>query len=343
MKKIALVVSALFIGGGALADSAPTSVGYVDSQISALQNKISAVDTNTVLTRTNTAGEIGQKSIYDATGNYATQTDALVTAEVANAAVQNAIDSEFVCTEWLDGAPHTNENCFIYTVRNTTPNRIVPDGYTPLEYIESTGTQYIDTGCALKNTTGIYMEIDDSNKHQPSTMAAYFIGTGASNKYRYYGYFLRNNKTSYWAWNGQNASVGEGQMGSNIQTNYSHLYINYMNDRKYIYSNGTDNIYVQNDLPEINVEQTKSLYLFAINQPNTQDNTAAYFSVGKLYKLKLSENQTIVHNLIPARRDSDNAIGMYDTVNNQFLTNSGTGKFIAGPEIDANIYVPTGN
>ena len=60
MKKVILVLSLLFIGG-AVADSTSTSVGYVDNAIGALQNKISAVNNNTVLTHTTTAGEIGQK------------------------------------------------------------------------------------------------------------------------------------------------------------------------------------------------------------------------------------------------------------------------------------------
>jgi len=37
--------------------------------------------------------------------------------------------------------------------------------------------------------------------------------------------------------------------------------------------------------------------------------------------------------LRPARRDSDGVIGMYDLVSRTFKTNSGSGAFIAGPEL----------
>ena len=38
-------------------------------------------------------------------------------------------------------------------------------------------------------------------------------------------------------------------------------------------------------------------------------------------------------NLIPAQRDSDGVLGMYDTVNNVFYTNDGNGSFVAGPDV----------
>ncbi len=123
MKQVILFSSLLFICG-ALADITPTSVGYIDNALGTLQNKIAAVDTNTVLTATSTAGEIGQKSIYDSTKMYAEQMDALVTATDANAAVQNAIDTEFICAEWL-GDEQTNENCLLYKIAVAMPQNLL--------------------------------------------------------------------------------------------------------------------------------------------------------------------------------------------------------------------------
>ena len=89
---------------------AVTSESYVDSAVAPLQNKIPAVNTNTVLTNTGAAGEIGTKKIYDDTKSFTTQTDALITAETFNAAVQNAIDTEFVCIESIP------EGCLLYQI-----------------------------------------------------------------------------------------------------------------------------------------------------------------------------------------------------------------------------------
>ncbi len=44
----------------------------------------------------------------------------MVTAADANAAVQNAIDTEFVCTEWMPDAEHIPDNCYIWSVNNAT-------------------------------------------------------------------------------------------------------------------------------------------------------------------------------------------------------------------------------
>ena len=54
----------------------------------------------------------------------------------------------------------------------------------------------------------------------------------------------------------------------------------------------------------------------------------------KLYSMKLSKNDTLVYNLIPCYRKSDNVIGMYDLVHNQFYTNVGSeGYFTKGNDV----------
>ena len=46
---------------------------------------------------------------------------------------------------------------------------------------------------------------------------------------------------------------------------------------------------------------------------------------------------TKVFHCVAARRNSDNAVGMFDIVSNTFFGNSGTGAFTAGPEIPQTI------
>jgi hypothetical protein len=57
-------------------------------------------------------------------------------------------------------------------------------------------------------------------------------------------------------------------------------------------------------------------------------------STGKLYYCKLYDNDVLVRNLIPCYRKSDNAIGMYDTINKVFYTNSGSETFLKGNDKD---------
>jgi len=117
MKKFLFILFGGFVVAGAFAagENVPTSKGYVDSKLGEKQDNIIANDTPRVLTNTGVAGEYGTKGIYDANGEYATQTQNLVDAATMNAGVQNAINSEFQCIEWDD-----HGNCLLLDVFGST-------------------------------------------------------------------------------------------------------------------------------------------------------------------------------------------------------------------------------
>lgn len=50
--------------------------------------------------------------------------------------------------------------------------------------------------------------------------------------------------------------------------------------------------------------------------------------------IEIYENDELVRYFTPCYRKSDNKPGMYDTINNVFYTNQGTGEFIVGPDIN---------
>jgi len=54
----------------------------------------------------------------------------------------------------------------------------------------------------------------------------------------------------------------------------------------------------------------------------------------------IRQASTVVHNLVPVRRNSDNVLGMYDTVSDTFFSNQGDGTFTAGNPINNNVYIP---
>ena len=99
----------------------PTSVSYVQASVNTKQPKIPAATTNsatpgtTVVTYTGTAGQIGERGIYDG-GNYTAGTDAnkLVTANALNNSVTNIptiTTSKLTCAN-----PGT---CDLWTIDNT--------------------------------------------------------------------------------------------------------------------------------------------------------------------------------------------------------------------------------
>lgn len=61
---------------------------------------------------------------------------------------------------------------------------------------------------------------------------------------------------------------------------------------------------------------------------------ACYIEYCKLYA-----NGTLIRDYLPAKRNSDGVLGMYDQLNDQFYTNGGSGSFSYGSEVGP-IYVP---
>jgi len=326
MKKFLFILFGLFVVMGAFAagENVPTSKSYVDSKLGEKQDIIPANDGATqVLTNTGTAGEYGTKGIYDATDEYATQAQKLVDAATMNAGVQNAINSEFQCIEWLDPNDHTSD-CLLLQLGGITQ---VPAGYTQLEYIESTGTQWIDTGMKIGPSENISVKFAYTTNNERR-----WFGAIQNNDYRSPGFFF-----TYVVGVPRTVTIYTNNSSHSVLADTVSLELNQAYTLKWHGSPFTN--------PEIipsvawrsnNIKQTyfytptNNSYLFTANTNTTITTTRPM----RIYHFEVKGKI----NFIPARRDSDGEIGMYDTVSNTFFTNKGTGEFIAGPIV----YLPNG-
>ena len=63
----------------------------------------------------------------------------------------------------------------------------------------------------------------------------------------------------------------------------------------------------------------------------TQDQSACL--AGKLYDFFLEQGGEQLMHLVPAQRDSDGAVGMYDEITDTFFENQGSGDFTPGPVV----------
>ena len=338
MKKFLFILFGLFVVMGAFAagENVPTSKSYVDSKLVEKQDIIPANDgAAQVLTNTGTAGEYDTKGIYNATGEYATQTQNLVDAATMNAGVQNAIDSEFQCIEWLDPNDHSSD-CLLMQLGGITEYTL-PTEYTQLEYLESTGTQYIDTGYKPNNLTNFEIKYLHTG-WSLSTVANTPYGctnnpeVGRANN----GLFRTNRGGSDHnynrvAWGNTNADTNidlPDQFLAELNEWYTDKYL-----QNKIYINGTL-VATSNAPTDISWNSSRTMYLFRRNA------SAPMPSKIRISYAKIWENESVIKNFIPARRNSDGMLGMYDTVTNTFFTNAGTDEFIAGPVV--NLYLPTG-
>ena len=86
----------------------------------------------------------------------------------------------------------------------------------------------------------------------------------------------------------------------------------------------------QYNASSVSVNQARHLALFA---RMSSKNALERFSWWRVKYFIVRQSGDVVCHLIPCYRKSDDVIGMYDIVSNQFLTNAGTGAFTKGANV----------
>lgn len=193
------------------------------------------------------------------------------------------------------------------------PGPKLPSGYTELEYIQSSGTQYIDTGFKPSGNSGIVVDYQQ-------------VGTIAYQD-PLFGARQSSNNTAFSMWLSSNVTYP--QYG-NVSYDAKPISIN--NNTRLIYkldkgiaSCGDKTV----SFSQLSFTSSYNLVLFSVNTGGTVDTRRIS---GKLYNCKIYDNNEIVRDFIPCKNPSG-VIGLYDTVNSQFYQNAGSGAFVAGPEI----------
>ena len=193
-------------------------------------------------------------------------------------------------------------------------------GYVFLEYIESTGTQYIDSDYTFTTNSGV-LDIDFV-KITPNSIPKQGWGSYTpSSEARCLGIWFDD--PNHYAQIGGNNLQFPSQIAINER---HHLIISAISGQAVVTLDGTE---VINSTYTNSIANTKKWFLFSMNNNGTSYQPVAM----KVYNAKLYEDGILVRNFIPAK-NSANVAGMYDTVSRQFFTNEGTGEFIAGPVIN---------
>lgn len=189
----------------------------------------------------------------------------------------------------------------------------LPNEYQYVEYIESDGNQYIDTGISGSDL-GEY-EI----KMNP-------LSTTARQWEQYFGGQLYTETTVGKLYENSGRLVYQGYPLARNQ----YVGISSLMDAPFeiqvidggVYSNGTK---LSNYTPV--AWGTPSFYIFDSHSEPTLGASM------KLYYLKMYSNGTLVRDYIPCYRKADNVIGLYDLVSKTFFTNEGTGTFSKGANV----------
>lgn len=184
-----------------------------------------------------------------------------------------------------------------------------------IEYLEGTGTQYIDTGIIPTANTGIRIEAERTSDN----LDLYILG-------------LRNDSgnTRWCLGNANRYFWGYGTWsGDYTRTRHVVLDLNYNNDKKYYLRNyyTLSSVYSES-LPSLSFVPAYSIYLFWTNGYGRLANYGKW--QGKLYSVKITEGTSVVMDLIPVRKGQ---VGyMYDKVSGRIFGNSGSGNFTLGPD-----------
>lgn len=189
-------------------------------------------------------------------------------------------------------------------------SRIVklPAGYRQVDYIESTGTQYIDTGYKPNSETKVIAEVQM--------------------------FSTKNNQETIF---GARTSSSSKAYGNNILTASYRLF----------YNNGYSDMAIEFDVSKLHtVVQDKNvmtigaysisrtyaafqcdynMYLFAMNQTDA----ARFFARAKLYGCQIYDDGVLIRDYIPCKTTA-NVAGLYDLVGGKFYGNAGTGAFLYG-------------
>ena len=197
----------------------------------------------------------------------------------------------------------TNAGTGEFTYRKDTEGE-----YTAVNYIEATGTQYIDTGFAFVTSTD---EIELEYQNTATAQHKWMFGSYETN-----------------------ANIGISSATITAPTFWYKGVINgtqeqqYNSKHKLVYdvygmTNDGTNLKAYNAYTG-----TWNLYLFALNNTGTSPNS--YFGYGKIYSYTHKRNGITLIDLVPVIRNSDDKPGMYDKVTGTFFTNIGTGEFTYG-------------
>ena len=173
--------------------------------------------------------------------------------------------------------------------------------YTPVKYLESTGTQYIDMGLTLSNNSKI--ELTYSLKSYGAIFGAQQNGSG---------FTININKEANSRW-GNYSYVPYSDVNFDKDFREKH---NIVYGKEGFYQDG-----VLLNTPAINEFETlNNGYLFRANG-------ASGISQVKIYSAKLYDNDVLIRDYIP-KIDNENRPCLFDKVENKCYYNQGTGEFL---------------
>lgn len=207
------------------------------------------------------------------------------------------------------------------------PSRL-PAGYTEVEYIENTGTSYLNTNFVPNQDTRVVCDMQNDNLTQYPRL----WGAGAWNSVTGLDLAYQNDGGAYClhiSWLGSNNWTYFTSFTDDGQRHTHDL------NKNYLYRDGT--LVGSNTYTTRTASDPIGVFTYiGSGRPSSSSYWGQEHFKGKMFAFQVYDNGTLVRDLVPCKRDNDNEVGAYDIVNDVFYTvptGYTTDKLVAGNPI----------
>lgn len=205
-----------------------------------------------------------------------------------------------------------------YPTFTSRPYVGLPDGYTQLQYIESHGTEYIDTGFKPNQNTRVVADVEFLTNPVDND----FFGARSEDEE---GMPTLPDEFSIW-FNVTNNRF-EDSYGSLKSVDISVGYLGRHTIDKNKNVTSVDSTSITHDAQTFSTPYT--IYVFCTNSegaPYNETNTIGRLYSFRIYSSSEDGNDLLIRNFIPVK-NPDGEYGLYDLVDGKFYSNAGTGAF----------------
>ena len=204
-----------------------------------------------------------------------------------------------VNTDFGGGSPIIREVKKPYIGLNK--QRGLPSGYTELTYIQSSGTQYIDTGFKANQNTKMVLDCEITYG------TGWIMIAGSYDSGAHYSWWAKASQMYvYYVSANKNVVGTSGRMMLTADKNTWTAGANAMSFTASTFA------------------ATSPIYLCSVNGGGSYENATM-----KIYSCKIYDNGTLVRDFVPCKNASG-VVGLYDMVNGTFYSNAGSGSFSPG-------------
>lgn len=194
--------------------------------------------------------------------------------------------------------------------RAVTPSSRLPEGYAEVQYIQSTETQWIDTGFKPNQNTRIKM---DCNVIGFNSGDAFLFGARIASGNTAFCLAADDANTRWFALYGNAVQNPTGTCTGKHSIDFN---------QNVLTLDGKNSTFAKTTF-----QSSYNLLLFATITNGNVDSQRGKMAI---YSCQIYDNGNLIRDFVPCVDPTGNA-GLYDLVSGKFYGNSGTGVFLAGP------------